>query len=493
MNRVPATLPGNASAPTGSRRQWLGVPGRLAVAALVVIAAGLAPLSTQFERWQAHARRAAATGEIETARSALGALFALADQTAPTIYDQLAALSLEMGQPVDAEGYLLAAAHAAGWSNERRELLRQVERALGRNERTQVPAESAELREPAGSADKFSVEQLIAQRDWAGVAAALQRGLQQTPDDPELNFWQGVLLGAGDLRALDYLRRAAASEQFRARAQAALDALQQGAAARPADRWTALGVALVGSDEWALAQYALDRALAADPLHPAALAYRGYVKDQQGQNGLTDIQAARTIAPRDPTAYYFAGLHWRLAGDHEAARQAFMDGYWLAPQNPALAAEVAGSFELQGDYAQAESWYRLALDLAPADASWYALVARFYAETGFRLDDGGLAFVQEAAERFPDDPDIAASYGWALFRAGDTGGADAAISRAVSLAPESVRARYYFGVILESRGDPAAAADSYRYVVDAAAGDDFYRIRAARALQRLAMLQGGAP
>jgi len=494
MSRVPVTpLPRNVSAPAGSRWHRLGVPGRLAVTALVVVATGLSPLSAQFERWQARACRAATAGEFETARSALGALFALADQTAPALYDRLAALTLAAGEPFDAEVYLLSAAHAAGWSSQRREMLRRIELALGRGERAQALAASDVPRESAGSTGRFSVEQLIAQRDWTGAAAAVRRGLQQAPDDPELNFWQGVLLGAGDPRAHDHLRQAAESEQYHARAQAALDALQQDTAARLADRWTALGVALVGVEEWALAWYALDQALAADPLHPAALAYRGYVKDQQGQDGLADIQAAQTIAPRDPTAYYFAGLHWRLAGDQDAARQAFMDGYWLAPQNPALAAEVAGSFEMQGDYAQAESWYRLALDLAPADASWYALVARFYAETGFRLDDGGLAFVQEAAERFPGDPDIAASYGWALYQAGDTDDAYAAISKAVSRAPESVRARYYFGVILESRGDPAAAADSYWYVVDTAARDDFYRVRAARALQRLGMQQAGAP
>src|SRR5690606_39758708 len=93
--------------------------------------------------------------------------------------------------------------------------------------------------------------------------------------------------------------------------------------------------------------------------------------------------------------------------------------HWLDPGNPAFAAEVGGALELQGAYSDAASWYRMAVELAPDDPSWYALLARYYVESGYLPDAADYAFVEEAAARFPDHPDLAVSYGWALYLQGD--------------------------------------------------------------------------
>lgn len=326
---------------------------------------------------------------------------------------------------------------------------------------------------------------LITARDWKQVEEALHAALEQEQDDAELNYWQGLLLGADDPAAESYLRRARAAAPFRERAQAALDALAQQSDDRPADRWTRLGVALVGVGDWPWAERAFDRALTGDPLHAVALAYRGYAKDQQGIDGLGDIEAAQALAPREPAGYYFAGLHWRAAGDHAASERSFLDAHWLDPANPAFAAEVGGALELQGAYSDAASWYRMAVELAPDDPSWYALLARFYVESGYRPQDEDYAFIEDAAARFPDQADLAVSYGWALALRGDHARAYDALSRAVRLTPGSVRARYYFGLVLEKLGNRGAAADSFWFVLDTAEPGGLYSLGAARALERL--------
>ena len=329
------------------------------------------------------------------------------------------------------------------------------------------------------------LRQFIAAREWERVAAALTAALEQQPDDAELNYWQGLLLGADDPAAESYLRQARAVAPFRQRAQAALDALTRQREDRPADRWTRFGVALIGTGEWPWAERAFDRALAGDPLHAVALAYRGYAKDQQGLDGLPDIASAQALAPREPAGYYFAGLHWRAAGDHVASERSFLDAHWLDPTNPAFAAEVGGALELQGAYSDAASWYRMAVELAPGDPSWYALLGRFYVESGYRLEAEDYAFIEDAAARFPDHADLAVSYGWALALRGDHARAYDALSRAVSLAPDSVRARYHFGLVLEKLGDRGAAADSFWFVLDTAEPGGLYALGAARALERL--------
>lgn len=338
---------------------------------------------------------------------------------------------------------------------------------------------------PSALDDHHTLRALIAARDWDGVASALERSAESSPDDPEFRYWRGLLLGAGDPAAVGDLRRALESETLRPQAQAALDALLHDPAAPLAERWTALGVALIGVGEWAWAHHAFDAALAADPLHVTALAYRGFAKDRQGLDGLADIKAAQALGPREPAGYYFAGLHWRAAGDYAASHQAFLAAHFLAPGNPAFAAEVGGALELLGAYSDAEPWYRMAVELAPDEPGWYALLARFYVDSGYRPDDAAFAFVEAAAARFDRNPDLAASLGWARFQQGEHQRAYDALNRALSLAPESVRARYYFGLVLERLGDREGAADSLWFVLDTAGPEDAYGLRAARALQRL--------
>lgn len=341
--------------------------------------------------------------------------------------------------------------------------------------------------------NRSTLRQFIAERKWDQVAGALQAALAAEPGDPVLHYWQGLLLGPDDPAAEGHLRRALASADYEERAQAALDALAGQDEARRADRWARFGVALVGAREWAWAERAFDRALADDPLLALALAYRGYAKDQQGRDGLQDIENAQALAPREPAGYYFAGLHWRAAGDHATSERAFLDAHWLDPWNPAFAAEVGGALELQGAYSDAASWYRMAVELAPNDPSWYALLVRYYVESGYLPDAADYAFVEEAAARFPDHPDLAVSYGWALYLQGDHAGAYDALNRAVSLAPRSVRARYYFGLTLEKLGDREAAADSFWFVLDSAAPDTLYSLGAARALERLGFQAAPSP
>lgn len=348
-----------------------------------------------------------------------------------------------------------------------------------------APGEATPVLHGAQPDDHALLRGWVAAREWGRVADALVTALKTQPDDPELNYWQGLLLGPDDLAAADHLRRASSSDPFRERAQAALDAIEREPNGRLSDRWTMFGVALVGAGEWPWAERAFDRALADNPLHATALAYRGYAKDQQGRDGLQDIENAMALAPRDPAGYYFAGLHWRMTGDHAASEQAFLDAHWLDPANPAFAAEVGGALEFQGAYSDAAPWYRMAVELAPEDPSWYALVARFYVESGYRPEDADFAFIEQAAARFPDDADLAVSHGWALSLQGDHASAYDELSRAVGLSPRSVRARYTFGLVLEKLGDRAAAADSFWFVLDTADPDSMYALGAARALERL--------
>src|SRR5690606_11785784 len=144
----------------------------------------------------------------------------------------------------------------------------------------------------------------------------------------------------------------------------------------------------------------------------------------------------------------------------------------------ALAAEVGGALELQGAYSDAATWYRMAVELAPDDPAWYALLARFYVESGYRPEEADFAFIKQAGGGFPEHADLAVGYGWALYLQLDLARAYDVLNRAIGLSPRGVRARYAFGLGLEKLGDRDAAADSFWFVLDTAEPESLYSLGA---------------
>jgi len=325
----------------------------------------------------------------------------------------------------------------------------------------------------------------IAAHDWDAAGRTLRALLAAAPDDAAAHLRLGMLLAPVEPEAAaQHLLRAETDAMLAGQARLVLDALQGGSRGQ-AESLTALGIALVGAGEGALAQRALELALESNAANPAALAYLGYALDQQGADGLPSLERARAMAPTDPQVNYLLGLHWRLAGDLAAAYAAFLRAYWAAPDNPALAAELGLTLRERGNLAQAAEWLRIAVNLEPDQSQWTELLGAFYAETGFGLENNGLAFLEAARERTPDNASLRASLGWVLYRLGRMERAHEELSAAVLLAPADVRSRYYFGMVLEGLGDGEGALDAYRFVVEHAPPGSLYAVLAARGLARL--------
>ncbi len=452
----------------------------------LALLAQLTPLSADVAGQVARARRATQSGNFETARRAyLHVLERVGEQT--QIYDWLAALSVRAGWDAQAQVYLAALADRRGWDAEHLALWRDVAarsgdaetvRALDYALATQAEDDPAALR-------RLAREQ-IARHEWAALETTLRRLIVSAPDDAQAFYWLGLLLAPTDpTQAADYLAQAASDPRRTAAAERVRQALSVYASAPPTDAHTYLGTVLVELGEWAFAERAFSLALEANAVNPHALAYRGYVRDRQGVDGLDDLQAARAMSPNDPLIAYLLGQHWRLAGDEEAARDAFLQAFTLDPANPALAVEVATSFWGLGELAEAESWFLRALEIAPDDLRWQAALAAFYADTGFHLEAGGRAFVEQVAARFPDDADVQASLGAVYLQADEIGRAYEALNRAMATGVHLPRVRYYFGAVLERRGEVEGAAGAYRYVVEQFGAERGFGLLAARALQRL--------
>ena len=461
--------------------------GRAAlVFGVLALLAQLSPLSADVAGRVSYARRAAQAGDARAAQRAyVHVLQRLGEQA--QVYDWLAALSVRAGWDAEAQVYLAALADRRGWDAAYLAQWRDVLARAGDGEAVRVLdyALATQAEDDPAALRRLAQEQ-IARHEWAALETTLLRLTAQAPDDAQAFYWLGLLLAPSDpARAAGYLAQAARDPLWTATAERVRQALSIYATAPPTDAHTYLGTVLVGLDEWAFAERAFSLALQANAVNPHALAYRGYVRDRQGVDGLDDLQAARAMQPNDPLIMYLLGQHWRLAGDEEAARDAFAQAFTLDPTNPALAVEVATSFWGLGELGEAESWFLRALEIAPDDPRWQAALAAFYADTGFHLDAGGRDFVEQVAARFPDDADVQASLGAVYLQTGEIARAYEALNRAMALDGSRPRVRYYFGAVLERHGDAEGAVSAYRYVVEQLGAERGFGLLAARALQRL--------
>lgn len=452
-------------------------------AATFLLLGQLTPHSARITRWMVDARDAETYDHAVTAYQ--HALILSGDH--PTIYALLVQTSLDYGYDGAAQTYLHALSDRMPWNTDyaawQLELLKRDGDTAGETAALYVAAANDDI-EPDALRDL--AEQQMARRDWDAATVTLTRLVASSPRDSEAAYWLGALLATEDVtQAVSYLSRAAADPQWANSANAIIDALALYSQQTLSSAHTSLGVTLIGLGEWAFAERALSQALAVNAINPPALAYRGFVRDQQGRDGLADIQSAQAMAPNDPLIYYLLGLHWRTAGDNNAGHDAFVHAYLLDEQNPALAVEVAISKQYLSDFEGAEKWYLTAIELEPQSLEWQRALAAFYADTGYRLESDGLDFIVQASATFKADADIAASLGWAYYQLGDAELAYEALNNAMSLNNALARVRYYFGVVLEQRGDTGGAADSYWYIVDRYGADEGYGLLAARALERL--------
>jgi len=468
--------------PVGRR---VAIAARLLLVAAFLLGARLVPASHRVASWFAEGDQAARQGQYERALDAYGRALAY-QKSQPVLYERVVSLNLEAGRSGEARVWLYQLADLDGWTPARRQqladiLARQGEAAMALA--LQYDLQAGQLAGPAEV--RVLARQQIEQLAWSQAEATLARWLTLEPGSAEAAYWLGLLLAPQAPALADqYLQRAALSP-WSERAAAVRAALAAYDTYALTDAHTYLGVTLVGWGEWPFAEQAFDLALTANAANPTALAYRGYARDQQGRDGLADIEAALAMSPNDPQINYLLGQHWRLAQDHEAAHAAFERAYWLAPDNPALAAEVGTAWQNLGDYGAAEKWLRRAVELDPANVRWVRLLAAFYADTGFQLELVGRAFIDEAVRQFPDDADLRASQGAAYLKDGEIEQAYQALNAAVAQDPAHPRSRYYLAAVLERQGDREGAIDSYQYVVDALGPEAGFGLLAARALQRL--------
>ena len=207
-----------------------------------------------------------------------------------------------------------------------------------------------------------------------------------------------------------------------------------------------IGTHLIQEGMWNLAEFAFLRASVLNNPYPEALAYQGWARYQQGKSGAEWIQQALILAPENTQILYLAGLEQRFLGDLNASLDLFLQAVNLAPDNPAFIVELANTYRSMGNFGEAEYWYLLATSITN-NPEFEMLLIEFYEAEGANLNQTNLEALRLANQRYPDDPDIESSYGWALYVSGERDAGVETIEAVLSNHPNHPRSLYYLGAI----------------------------------------------
>jgi tetratricopeptide (TPR) repeat protein len=313
------------------------------------------------------------------------------------------------------------------------------------------------------------------------AAQAAFREQQTYRDDPEAHWYLAALTAPQDLSAAlielqaispleDEAQTPDSGGGLSARRGYLLAALAPFTAESPQTEVAkATGIALAQVQLWPLAVHALT--LANEQSEPGeadaeTLAFLGYALAQSGRPALDILEQAQQADPQSALPLYFQGIYLRRQGAYQAAEQLFTKAIELDPENAAIYIELAQTRAVQGDLATAETLYQSAIDVSDNPAQFQLLLARFYADNGYRVEEAGIPTVEALLETDEDNADAYDLLGWMQFLVGAEDEAVVSLLHALELNPQLISAHYHLGRLREAQGLSSLALTEYQWVIE---------------------------
>lgn len=313
------------------------------------------------------------------------------------------------------------------------------------------------------------LEEAARQLERGDLQAALdvwQHALQSDPEDVQAHLQTGLLLALSDPdEAMQHLETAAALdptlEPVVSRISSALR--QAGAVDDDAYRDTILGQAFASLQAWPAAEFALARAVAADPQYAEAWAYLGEVRQHTGNgDALEALQTAYALNPSSYAANLFLSIYYRRLGEPETALPYLQTAILQDTDNRALQADLAQTLVEAGLVSLGFERLISLTEKYPDDPEPWLLLAALSIENNLQVVQFGLPAARQAALLSPEDPEAVLLLGRAYLLLGDTALAERFLLQAAQLDPASPWPHYYLGVLHLNTGTTDAAEAELR-------------------------------
>jgi tetratricopeptide (TPR) repeat protein len=223
-------------------------------------------------------------------------------------------------------------------------------------------------------------------------------------------------------------------------------------------------------NEWPLAASVLGRAVALDPTSAEAWAWLGEARQHTGLDGLPELDRARDLNPEDALVRALRGMYWQRKGDNAAAVGEYLQAAEIDPKNPALQTALGEAYTAAGNLVASLAAYQRATDLAPADATYWRLLAAFCADNGVQPLEIGLPAAQKAASMQPRDSEVLDTLAWSYAQAGNADKAEQILQDTVRAAPGLALAHLHLAEVYLRKSASTPALEQFKIARDLDAG-----------------------
>ncbi|MBN1265491.1 MAG: hypothetical protein JXA25_08360 [Anaerolineales bacterium] len=252
----------------------------------------------------------------------------------------------------------------------------------------------------------------------------------------------------------------------------------------PAYTLARIGVLYIGRGEWDYAGWALTNAVLLEPEYVEALAYLGYVEDQNGENGLPQLEKAADLEPDNPLAAIFLTQHWIQQNDLDKAYDSVGEAYRLVPDNPVIAALQGEIFARMGDHDSAGVAYLRACELEPDIPDFWLLLAEYSMKYEVKVEVLGVRAARNAVLLAPQDAHALDLLGFAHYLNGSFDVAERVLQRAVAADNKHAPSFFHLGLTLLELGDTEEAVTNIKKAAELDHGG-YYGNLAARTLESI--------
>lgn len=330
--------------------------------------------------------------------------------------------------------------------------------------------------------------------DADAVVADLKALTALRPADVDLRYQLGLHLAAQEpLSALPHLAQVGDLDpDLQPAAQALVSSIRTASLADdPAYTLLESGRTLASLGEWRLAAEAFRRSAQLRPEYADAWAFLGEALQHptpeagesspgQGDAGLEALQKALELDPDSLVANTLLALYWQRQGELARARTYLENVTRLYPDNPSLHAELGSTLALLGELDAARQAYQQAVEIAPASADAWRLLAGFSARYEYQLRQLGLPAARQAAALEKNDPANPDMLGQVLLLLGDLTSAERAFLSALEVDQNYSLARVHLGLVYILQGNAQGARQEWQSVLsrapDSAAAEQAQRL-----------------
>lgn len=180
-----------------------------------------------------------------------------------------------------------------------------------------------------------------------------------------------------------------------------------------------------------------------------------------------EVELRRTIEiqPNASEPYFMLAQIYMTAGDQKSAVANLQSAAEKNPKDPKPVVILGMIYEQLGDVTAARTAYEKVLTIDPKSSLALNNLAVLYAEKFSELDKAVEA-AQKARDLLPNEPHVADTFGWILYKKGQYARAASLLEESADNLPEQAEIRYHLGVVQYALGDEEAARTSLNRAVE---------------------------